>query len=104
VVFHRVLEPILFVIYINDIDENVSGRILKFADDTKIYHKVHTDEPINSLRRDLCGNRGNWNFRTKELLFPGTKVVPMTDIKGELSFPNIGYYCLVMILKGNLNS
>jgi len=28
----------------------------------------------------------------------------MTDIKGELSFPNIGYYCLVMILKGNLDS
>jgi len=28
----------------------------------------------------------------------------MTDIKGELSFPNIGYYCLVMILKGNINS
>jgi len=28
----------------------------------------------------------------------------MTDIKGEVSFPNIGYYCLVMILKGNLNS
>jgi len=47
--------------------------------------------------------RGNWNFRTKELSFPGT-FVPMTDIKGELSFPNIGYYCLVMILKGNLNS
>ena len=32
-----VLGPILFVIYINDIDECVNGRILKFADDTKIY-------------------------------------------------------------------
>ena len=50
---------------------------------------------------------GNWNFRTKELVpwnfrseepsFGGT-FVPMTDIKGELSFPNTGYYCLVMIL------
>jgi len=60
-------------------------------------------------------SEGNWNFRNKELSFPGTKVpwvelsfpgtfVPMTDIKGELSFPNIGYYCLVMILKLNLNS
>ena len=44
-----------------------------------------------------------WNFRSQEPSFPGT-FVPMTDIKGELSFPNIGYYCLVMILKGNLNS
>jgi len=30
----------------------------------------------------------------------------MTDIKEEVSafVPKIGYYCLVMILKGNLNS
>ena len=32
----------------------VSGRILKFADDTKIYQKVHTVEAVNSLRSDLC--------------------------------------------------
>ena len=43
------------------------------------------------------------NFRSQEPSFPKT-FVPMTDIKGELSFPNIGYYCLVMILKRNLNS
>ena len=32
-----------------------------------------------------------WNFRSQEPSFPGT-FVSMTDIKGELSFPNIGYY------------
>ena len=31
-----VLGPLLFVIYINDIDDYVGGRISKFADDTKI--------------------------------------------------------------------
>ena len=31
-----VLGPVLFVIYINEIDSDVSFKILKFADDTKI--------------------------------------------------------------------
>ena len=30
-----VLGPCLFLIYINDIDLNISGEMLKFADDTK---------------------------------------------------------------------
>ena len=32
--------PILFVIYINDLPENVSSKVKMFADDTKLYrHK-----------------------------------------------------------------
>ena len=31
-----VLRPCLFLIYINDIDLNISGEMLKFADDTKV--------------------------------------------------------------------
>ena len=31
---------ILFLIYINDLEEGVTGNILKFADDTKRFRKV----------------------------------------------------------------
>ena len=35
-----VLGPILFLVYINDLEEGVTGRILTFADDTKLLRKV----------------------------------------------------------------
>ena len=44
-----VLGPLLFIIYINDTDDCVAGRILKFADDTKIYHTVYSEEDVTSL-------------------------------------------------------
>ena len=34
-----VLWPILFLVYINDLEEGVTGSILKFADDTKLFRK-----------------------------------------------------------------
>ena len=35
-----VLGPILFLIYTNDLVEGVTGKILKFADDTKLFRKT----------------------------------------------------------------
>ena len=35
-----VLGQILFLVYINDLEEGVTGKILKFADDTKLFRKV----------------------------------------------------------------
>ena len=40
-----VLGPLLFLIYINDIDDSVSSNLLKFADDTKVFRIV--SNPIN---------------------------------------------------------
>ena len=35
-----VLGPILFLVYVNDLEEGVIGKILKFADDTKLFTKT----------------------------------------------------------------
>ena len=35
-----VLGPILFLVYINDLEEGVAGNILKFADDAKLFRKA----------------------------------------------------------------
>ena len=48
-----VLGPVLFLIYINDIDENIRNHILKFADDTKVFGPSSTDEDTNSVQNDL---------------------------------------------------
>ena len=34
-----VLGPILFLLYINDLEEGVTSKILKFADDNKLFRK-----------------------------------------------------------------
>jgi ribonuclease P/MRP protein subunit RPP40 len=49
-----VLGPLLFLIYINDIDEGITNKLLKFADDTKLFGKVGTMEDIGRLREDLA--------------------------------------------------
>ena len=34
-----VLGPILFLVYIHDLEKGVTGKILKFADDTNLFRK-----------------------------------------------------------------
>ena len=48
-----VLGPILFLIFIDDLDDGLSSAILKFADDTKIYGRVDCWEDRNRLQKDL---------------------------------------------------
>ena len=48
-----VLGPILFLVYINDLEEGVTGKILKFADDTKLFRKVKEIGDKQNLQDDF---------------------------------------------------
>ena len=48
-----VLGPILFLIYINDLEDDISNKVLKFADDTKVFRKVTNDTDKDILQDDL---------------------------------------------------
>ena len=56
----------LFLIYINDIEEDVMCKVLKFADDTKIYRPVSTMEDVQELQRDL-GRLYQWSLEWQML-------------------------------------
>ena len=38
-----VLCPILLLMYINDLEDDISSKVLKFADDTKVFRKITND-------------------------------------------------------------
>ena len=48
-----VLGPILFIIYVNDLPEVVQSKLWMFADDTKIYRTISSNEDSILLQNDL---------------------------------------------------
>ena len=48
-----VLGPILLLVYINDLEEGVTGKILKFADDTKLFRKVKEIGDKQNVQDDI---------------------------------------------------
>ena len=45
--------PVLFLIFINDLDSAISSNVLKFADDTKVYRVVDNRLDSTQLQNDL---------------------------------------------------
>jgi ribonuclease P/MRP protein subunit RPP40 len=48
-----VLGPLLFLIYINDLDVGIDSKLVKFADDTKLGRGVSTEQEVEVVREDL---------------------------------------------------
>ena len=48
-----VLGPILFLVYINDLEEGVTCKILKFAEDTKLFRKTKEVGDKHNLQDDI---------------------------------------------------
>ena len=69
------LGPLLFFIYINDIDTDLFSKICKFVDDTKIGHAVATEDEVQLLRDDLK-NLPKWAINW-QMLFNVEKFVVM---------------------------
>ncbi len=55
-------EPVLFIIYINDIDVGLNNFISNFADDTKIGSSIITDPDRMHVQEDLRNN-SEWSQR-----------------------------------------
>ena len=78
------LSPLLFIIYINDIIEDIESDILIFADDTSLLAKGKTtDETAEILKRDLekiVNWAGIWKVtfaadKTKQMVFSKKTIV-----------------------------
>ena len=48
-----VLGPVLFLVFIDDLEEGLMSEVLKFADDTKIFGRVDSERDREVLQRDL---------------------------------------------------
>ena len=64
------LGPVLFLMFINDLDQGIASNILKFADDTKIFKEVRDNTDSEALQRDLDNvvrglRNGKWNLTLK---------------------------------------
>lgn len=48
IIFARVIGPLLFLVYINDIIDGIKSNIPLFADDTSVY--IIVEDPDNTVR------------------------------------------------------
>ena len=66
-----VLGPILFLVYIDDLEEGVTGNILKFADDTKLFRKTLEIGDKQKLQDDI-DKLVRWSEKLQMLFNVGT--------------------------------
>ena len=65
------LGPLFFIVYFNDLPEVISkdGSITLFADDSKMYRVISTQEDLSTFQRDI-GKISDWCKMNKMKLIP----------------------------------
>jgi len=60
------LGPVLFLIFINDLEAGTTSRVLKFADNTKLFRTVSDHTDCLMLQNDLdtvCEWANRWDMK-----------------------------------------
>ena len=79
-----VLGPLLFLMFINDLDLNIHNVLLKFADDTKICSRIRKSDDVQKLQGDL-NTLQEW-AHTWQMKFNIQKCKVMRVSSGRLAF------------------
>lgn len=80
-----VLGPLLFLVYINDLDFGIDNWILKFADDSKIFSRITGKCDHKKLQDDL-NKLATWS-ETWQMLFNTSKCKVMHIGKSQMHYP-----------------
>ena len=70
------LGPFLFLIYVNDLDNEIISHILKFADDTTLYSVIRNCDDVGRLQQDLDRLTHYYYATTAHLPAPGFEPGP----------------------------
>jgi hypothetical protein len=76
-----VLSPLMFLLYINDIGNDITSKIRQFADDSLLYLAISTKDDCKRLQQDL-DRMVNWT-KTWQMIFNPLKGTS----KGLVPFP-----------------
>ena len=94
-----ILGPLLFLIYINDLTENLHSNPKLFADDTFLFSTV-TDEALsNSYLNDNLSKINDWAYRWKMSFNPdGTKLAHEVVFSRKNIFTILQFYLITFLL------
>ena len=105
------LGPVLFVVFIDDIDENIHSTKLKFADDIKVVARVGTEEDREVLRGDLVSLFGwsqDWQMlsnldKCAAMHFRFNNIGESMELSRKLLVSHTSERDLGVIVQSNLN-
>ena len=81
-----VLGPLMFLLYINDISENISSTIRLFADDCIVHRQIINSDDTDMLQKDL-DEISNWACKW-QLKFNVSKCVLLRVTRNHSQFTN----------------